>query len=156
MDEPRHFIHAQRSNLQIICRFFRKMSLLVVLMFLSVRAPAPGLSIMYIYAATSHNPYEKLISAVVKVESSGDNLAYNEIEEAFGAFQIRPIRVLDYNIRTGKNYKAEDCFSYELSREIFLYYALITGFHDYESIARNWNGSGKKTLDYWKKIKFYL
>jgi hypothetical protein len=30
------------------------------------------------------------------------------------------------------------------------------GSLDYQSIARNWNGSGKMTLDYWKKVLIHL
>jgi len=55
--------------------------------------------------------YDKIIQAVVRVESRGNTLAYNLEEEATGAFQIRPIRLLDYNRKTGKNYKLEDCYN---------------------------------------------
>jgi hypothetical protein len=77
-------------------------------------------------------------------------------EEAIGAFQIRPIRLLDYNQRTGKNYKIEDCYNFEISKEIFLYYAGKIGSREYETIARKWNGSGVTTLDYWEKVKSYM
>ena len=90
------------------------------------------------------------------VESSGDTLAFNLIEEAYGAFQIRPIRLLDYYQRTGRKYKIEDCYNYKISKEIFLYYAIRNGNLDYQTIARNWNGSGKMTLDYWKKVLAHL
>lgn len=93
------------------------------------------------------------MKAVVQVESAGDTLAYNPSEEAAGAFQIRPVRLLDYFQRTGINYKIEDCYNYDISKEIFLYYARQTGYRDYERIARNWNGSGKSTIDYWDKVK---
>ena len=93
---------------------------------------------------------------MVRIESAGDPLAYNQLEEAVGAFQIRPIRLLDYYQRTGINYKIEECFDYDISKEIFLYYARLTGYPDYETIARNWNGSGKSTLTYWGKIKSNL
>jgi hypothetical protein len=83
-------------------------------------------------------------------------LAYNNIEEAIGAFQIRPIRLLDYNQRTGNNYKSADCYNLRISKEIFMYYARRFEFSDYELIARNWNGSGKATLEYWEKVKSNL
>lgn len=102
------------------------------------------------------DPFGVLVNAIVQVESLGDPLAYNPEEEAVGAFQIRPIRVLDYNQRTGKNIKIENCYSYEVSKEIFLYYARLTGYPQYEKIARNWNGSGEATTDYWKRVKYYL
>jgi len=100
--------------------------------------------------------YDKIVQAVVQVESRGNILAYNLREEATGAFQIRPIRLLDYNRRTGKNYKLEDCYNYEISREIFLFYAKRIGNENVELIARKWNGSGKATEVYWGKVKLYL
>jgi hypothetical protein len=120
------------------------------------RAPAPGLNVIYIIAAEPVDPFEVLVSAIVQVESLGDPLAYNPEEEAVGAFQIRPIRVMDYNQRTGKNIKIENCYSYEISKEIFLYYARLTGYPDYETIARNWNGSGEMTTEYWRRVKSFL
>jgi hypothetical protein len=100
--------------------------------------------------------YCRIIKAVVQVESFGDTMANNLLEEAIGAFQIRPIRLLDYNQRTGNKYKMEDCFNYNISKKIFLYYANRIGFPEYEKIARNWNGSGETTMDYWEKVKLYL
>jgi hypothetical protein len=123
---------------------------------LVTRAPAPGLNVIYIIAAEPVDPFEVLVSAIVQVESLGDPLAYNPEEEAVGAFQIRPIRVMDYNQRTGKNIKIENCYSYEISKEIFLYYARLTGYPDYETIARNWNGSGEMTTEYWRRVKSFL
>lgn len=137
---------------------FRQVKCLLILFlsFSATRAPAPGLNVLYIIAAEPVDPFEVLVNAVVQVESLGDPLAYNPEEEAVGAFQIRPIRVLDYNQRTGKNIEIENCYSYEVSKEIFLYYARLTGYPHYETIARNWNGSGASTTEYWKRVKYYL
>lgn len=135
---------------------YLKIALIICFLSLVVKAPAPGFQVVYIHRTNPINPYALLINAVVKVESSGDTLAYNLIEEAVGAFQIRPIRILDYNQRTGKNYKIEDCYNYKISKEIFLYYATLKGNMDFESISRNWNGSGKATLDYWEKVRSLL
>jgi hypothetical protein len=133
-----------------------KSILIFFLLLLPLRAAAPGIKIALLFESKSINPYDRLINAVVRVESAGDTLAYNKVEEAIGAFQIRAIRLLDFNRRTGNNYKTEDCFNYAISKEIFLYYAKLTGYPDYESIARNWNGSGRMTLDYWNKVKKLL
>lgn len=137
---------------------FRYVKCLLIL-FLSLtvtRVPAPGLNVIYIVAAEPVDPFEILVNAIVQVESLGDPLAYNPEEEAVGAFQIRPVRVLDYNQRTGQNIKIENCYSYEVSKEIFLYYAKLAGYPHYETIARNWNGSGEATTDYWNRVKVYL
>jgi hypothetical protein len=85
-----------------------------------------------------------------------DTLAYNPLEEATGIFQIRPIRLQDYNNRTGSKYKMSDLFDYEVSEKIFLYFADQIGPYDMEQIARRWNGSGHMTTFYWNRIKEFL
>ena len=62
----------------------------------------------------------------------------------------------DYNRRTGSKYKMKDLFNYEISEKIFLYYAEQIGPHDFEKISRKWNGSGPRTIHYWKKVKKYI
>lgn len=135
---------------------FKKTFPVIFLLLLTTRAPAPGLPVIYVFASEPVQIFDRLIKAVVQIESQGNTLAYNMTEEAVGAFQIRPIRLRDYNQRTLNNFKMEDCYYYEFSKRIFLYYAILTEFPDYETIARNWNGSGRTTLDYWKKVKSHL
>jgi hypothetical protein len=130
--------------------------LIMLFLFISVRATAPDRKVFVISVPEAIDPYEKLILAIVQVESSGDTMAYNLTEEACGAFQIRPIRLQDYNQRAGKNYLHEDCYQYNISKTIFLYYAKIIGYTDYESIAKSWNGSGTRTIEYWNKVKVLL
>jgi len=146
----------ERFRIQIVTTGHLKGVLILFFLLLSVRAAAPEIKFFYIVVPEPISPYKQLIDAVVQVESSGNNFAWNEIEEATGAFQIRPIRLLDYNQRTGSNYKMDDCYDYDISKKIFLYYAVRIGFSDFETIARKWNGSGKTTLDYWGRIKLYL
>jgi len=144
------------NKLQKIKLRYLKGILIVCFFLLTIKAAAPGYPVTFILMSKPVDAFEKLVNAIIQVESKGDTLAFNKIEKAIGAFQIRPIRLLDYNQRTGKKYKSEDCFDLKISKEIFLYYAINQGFPDYESIARNWNGSGKTTLDYWKKVKSFL
>jgi hypothetical protein len=99
--------------------------------------------------------YETLLRAVMQVESKGDTLAYNPFEDAYGPLQIRPIRLMDFNIRTGKKYILKDCYRPAISKEIFMFYARLLG-PDFELIAKRWNGSGEKTIEYWKKVKACL
>ena len=150
-------LNSLRANLLQItyCNFF-KFILFIFFSLLAPKASAPEFKVFYLMASKPVDAYERIINAVVHVESKGDNSARNLIEEATGAFQIRPIRLRDYNQRTGNNYKMEDCYNYQISKKIFLYYANRIGYPDYESIARKWNGSGKTTLDYWKKVKLFL
>ncbi len=133
-----------------------KSILIIFFLLLTIRATAPNVKVAFVFNSEPVDAYDRLIKAVIQVESLGDTLAYNLTEEAIGAFQIRPIRLRDYNQRTGNNYKSEDCYNFQISKEIFLYYAKQTDFPDYETIARKWNGSGKTTLDYWEKVKSHL
>jgi hypothetical protein len=135
-----------------------RLPLALFFMLLATKAAAPDIKSLAIAESIPIdmlNFYETLMRAVVHVESSGDTLAYNAFEDAYGPFQIRPIRLKDYNRRTGKKYTMKDCFTLKVSREIFLYYARHIG-SDYETIAKKWNGSGKKTIEYWAKVKVQL
>lgn len=97
--------------------------------------------------------YTPLIDAITWVEVKEGTDLYNEIEKAVGWFQIRPIRVRDYNKRTGSHYKLADFFDYELSKQMFLYYAKGKTF---EQASKDWNGSGPMTIEYWNKVKARL
>jgi len=134
----------------------KKVFLLIVLLLSGLKVVAPDLSSVYIPSLPPEEPFNRLIHAIGMVEAKGDTLAYNGIEQAVGFFQIRPIRVKDYNRRTGSRYTLKDMFDYEISEKVFLYYASRVGPYNFEKIARNWNGSGVKTLDYWKRVKKHL
>jgi hypothetical protein len=101
-------------------------------------------------------PFKNLVHAIGMVETQFDTLAYNPLEEAAGYFQIRPIRLMDYNIRTGHSYTMNDLFNYKISEKIFLYYASDIGPYDLERIAKAWNGSGESTILYWAQVSKFL
>jgi len=130
----------------------------LIFLFLSftLRVSAPGTNFMTIFDFPPIEPYKQLVLAIGIVETKSDTIAYNPVEEAAGYFQIRPIRLLDYNNRTGSNYTLIDLFNYEISEKIFLFYADKIGPYDFELIARKWNGNGRLTVNYWKRIKEYL
>jgi soluble lytic murein transglycosylase-like protein len=121
----------------------------------SFRSIAPNANSWPIERPMPINPYESLLMAMIQVESAGDSMAFNPVEEAYGILQIRPIRILDYYRRTGKKYTMQDCYSPKISTEIFMYYASRLG-PGYEIIARKWNGSGVKTTEYWDRVKKML
>jgi hypothetical protein len=133
-----------------------KSFLIILLSLITLKAAAPDLKLLIILKSEPMDIYDRLIQAVVLVESKGDTLAYNLKEEAYGAFQIRPIRLLDYYQRTGKKYNLSDCYNFNVSKEIFLYYANLSEYSDYETVARNWNGSGNMTVTYWEKVQACL
>ena len=136
---------------------FKKI-LFFTFLFLSVpyRASSPDINSFFLFTPAPVEPYKQLIFAIGFVETMNNTLAYNPLEEATGIFQIRPIRLKDYNIRTGSNYKMKDLYDYEISEQIFLYFADQVGPYDLEQIARKWNGSGHMTTYYWDRIKEYL
>ncbi|MCU0474204.1 MAG: hypothetical protein MUC93_12720 [Bacteroidales bacterium] len=128
----------------------------LLLLPFALRLSAPSRESQIILYSRPIEPYKQLIRAIGIVETREDTLAYNPIEKAAGYFQIRPIRLEDYNKRTGSHYKMRDLFNYEISEKIFLYYAVQIGPYNFERIARNWNGSGPRTIHYWNKIKKHL
>lgn len=134
----------------------RKVILVAVLLLLSYKALAPNRASLLIVASEPVKPYERLIHAIGMVETKCDTFAYNPVEQAVGYFQIRPIRLEDYNKRTGNRYKMKDLYNYKISEKIFLYYATRIGPYDFEKISRNWNGSGRKTYYYWNRVKKQL
>ncbi len=133
-----------------------KSLLFIFFIFISIKVTAPDQDAIFIYRPVPVDAYERLINAVIQVECGGNFMAFNLKEKAAGPFQIRPVRLRDYNLRTGNNRTLEECYNLEVSKEIFLYYARRTGYPHYELIARNWNGSGNMTLQYWKKVKALL
>jgi hypothetical protein len=129
-----------------------KIILLVILFFIAVKLFAPGITQFCIQEAEKINPYTRIINAVTTIESLNGRFLYNPIENSVGWFHIRQIRVTDYNQRTGSNITLQDCYDYETSKKIFLYYACQYLPDEYESISKAWNGSGKQTEIYWQKI----
>lgn len=131
-----------------------KKALFVTLLFFTVIvSSSPERVELYIIAPQQINIYDRLIKALVYVECGDDHLKVGTHNDT-GPFQITPIRLKDYNQKTINNYKLEDCFDYELSRRIFLYYAKGS----YEQITRRWNGGPKgmkkeSTKKYWSKVK---
>jgi hypothetical protein len=136
--------------------YIKKILSVTILLLFVLKVFAPSRSTLVIIDTSPTDPFRNLIHAVGMVETKFDTLAYNPVEEAVGYFQIRPIRLKDYNKRTGNHYKKNDLYKYDISEKIFLYYASEIGPYNFERIAKEWNGSGKKTIQYWKKVKKYL
>jgi hypothetical protein len=135
---------------------FKKIVTITFLLALAFKVFAPTSESMILVRPLPVEPYKTLIHAIGLVETQFDTLAYNPLEEAVGYFQIRPIRLVDYNNRTGSTYSMNDLFNYKISEKIFLYYAVEIGPYDFERIARDWNGSGESTNLYWEQVKKFL
>lgn len=130
--------------------------MIAIILLLAIFIPAfsPVEKVCYIPESEVCRPYETIIKAVVMVESSGDTFAYNVKENAVGAFQIRQIRLDEYNRMTGENLKLVACYDYLISKRVFLFYACQFLPDDYKAISKDWNKS--KTDKYWNKVKAKL
>lgn len=117
---------------------------------------APIQKALYVERATVIQPYEKIIHAVVTVESNGDVYAFNKREKAYGAFQIREVRLKDYNAKTGSKYVLTDMYDYNISKKVFMYYASQYDPSDIKGICISWNGKSKKNKYYYKVKKQML
>jgi len=110
----------------------------------------------------SHNTTH-LLSALIMVESSNNDSAYNANEDAVGCLQIRKCMVDDVNRilrRQGKDYRFEyhDRWIRNKSIKMFDIYCKHYGLTSAEEIARCWNGGPRGmqndiTSGYWKKVK---
>jgi len=114
----------------------------------------------------NQEPDDRIINALIQIESGGNDDAYCVEEDAVGALQIRRTMVRDVNRilkRQGSEtrYEYKDRWCRQKSIEMFNiyrdYYNLITP----EEIARCWNGGPKgiykpATIAYWNKVKNHL
>lgn len=137
-------------------KLMKKMVVIICLSLFSLNLFAPVSGGLTVEITEPVNPFGKLIYAIGMVETKLDTLAFNPEEKAVGYFQIRPIRLRDYNERTGSNYKLKDMYDYDKAEKVFMYYASQIGPYNFEKIAKNWNGSGKKTRIYWNKVRKLL
>ena len=109
------------------------------------------------------NTNNEIISAIMFVESSYNNFAYNPNEDAVGCLQIRRCMVDDINrILERKNsllrFNYNDRWSRKKSIQMFEIYRKYYNLNTYEKIARCWNGGPNgiyksTTADYWDRVK---
>jgi hypothetical protein len=130
--------------------------LTILLLLFGLKAVAPDSKTLTLFDMAPVQPYSNLMYAIGMVETMGNTFAYNEYEDAVGIFQIRQVRVDDYNRRTRSNLALQDMFDHKTSEKVFLYFASLIGPYQIEKIARAWNGSGPMTDFYWSRIKSYL
>jgi len=105
-------------------------------------------------------PSDKLIDALVHVESKGENHVVGDNGRAVGVLQIHKEVVDDVNRRYGTSYTYADRKSIDKSREICRKYLLMYGGRNAtdEKYARIWNGGPRghrktSTRAYWRKVK---
>lgn len=132
------------------------MTITFFMLLLSLSCFAPSMDIVNIPAGGQIKPFEPLLDAISIVESGKNNLALNEAEGAYGALQIRQVRLDHYFQLTGKRYVLTDMYDYEKAKEVFIYFAMRIGDNQFEQISKRWNGSGPLTEIYWNKVKALL
>jgi len=102
--------------------------------------------------------YEPLIDAMFTYEASRNPFAINDMEQAYGGLQIRQNRLDHYNCLNNTNYILTDCFDFQLSKKIFLYFTNHDSkgkeipYKTWEQAAKDWNGSGDMTITYWENV----
>jgi hypothetical protein len=130
-----------------------KKLIFIILLTIPFQLSAPPNKCVMIAKEEGINPYENLWKAVCQVETGGNAMAYNSHEGAVGIAQIRLIRLRHYNRLTGKNYTLREMYDTLKAKEVFMYFC---NGRDFETIAREWNGKGRMTVEYWKKVKVLL
>jgi len=119
--------------------------------------------IFFLLASTCHGAdLEKLIPALIAVESRGNNHAIGDSGKAVGCLQIWPIMVEDVNRISHMHYTFADRYDREKSIEMCRIYLnhYATNKPD-EYAARIWNGGPQgykkdSTKKYWEKVKRHL
>jgi len=110
---------------------------------------------------------QKLINALIQVESNGNDKIIGDNGKSKGCLQIHNVVILDVNRVYKSTFKHSDAFDRELAQsicEMYLkhwskYYKRKSGKEiDNEGLARLWNSGPKwftkkhKTHAYWKKV----
>ena len=100
-----------------------------------------------------------LITALIMVESSNNDLAIGDQGRAIGCLQIHRGVVLDVNRITGSHYRHQDMTNRVQARAVCAAYLSHYGRGaTTEQLARRWNGgpTGDRktaTVAYWAKVK---
>jgi len=104
-----------------------------------------------------------LISALMIVESSNNDMAIGDQGRAVGCLQIHKAVVLDVNRITGSHYRHQDMTNRVAARAVCEAYLKHYGKNcTTEQLARKWNGGGpagdkkKATEAYWLRVKKHL
>jgi hypothetical protein len=110
--------------------------------------------------------FMNILDAIIHVESSNNDSAYRESEDAVGCLQIRQTMVDDVNRilkRQGKikRYTYNDRWERDKSIEMFNIFVDYYNLETAEEMARCWNGGPRginnpATVDYWGKVKSEL
>jgi hypothetical protein len=128
------------------------LTILILNLFFSILTAPPD-PVVYI----ADNPGirdQRLLNAIIQVESGGNSLQINFSEQAIGLLQIRKVMLNEVNRIVGyEKYTIKDCLDSLKSIEI---YWTVQSFwnptNDFKTGAIIWNGRSKHN-HYWNKVK---
>ena len=144
----------------------RKATWLIILFTVILAASALG---SVTGQSTLRQKQEKLLNALIKVESNGNDKAIGDNGKAIGCLQIHRVYWVDAIERSGLGGNYVDCMRRDYSKCVVraymnrhgkLWWKTMDGFNA-EKIARIHNGGPKgykkkATKSYWKKVKKVL
>ena len=117
---------------------------------------------LFDYIVKPVNYMINLMDAIMEVESSNNDSAYNASEDAVGCLQIRKCMVDDVNRilkrkRIPYRYSYNDRWSRDKSMQMFDFYCKYYRLNTAEKIARCWNGGprgmqNEMTVGYWERV----
>ena len=109
--------------------------------------------------------WERVINAIIQVESNGNPKAFNPNGNCAGILQITPGLVKQCNAwlkakKSKKRYTLADRYNVKKSKEMFeMYQHYFNPSNDVEKAIRMWNGGPgykvKSTNEYYKKVMKY-
>lgn len=133
----------------------KKMIIVICFISLFTSLAAPPAQSIVIIMPEAISPYTPVVNAISGIESSHGRFMLNVKEQATGYFGIRPIRLNDYNRKTGSHVTLNECNDYETGKRILLYYISQIDYRDIKAMAICWNGVSKRNL-YYGKLKAAL
>jgi hypothetical protein len=117
----------------------------------------------FVHRSNPMTTISNLISALIIVESSGNDLAIGDNGRAIGPLQIHKAVVLDVNRIIGSHYRHQDMTNRAQARAVCEAYLRHYGKGcTTEQLARKWNGGGpagekkQATEAYWNKVRKHL
>jgi hypothetical protein len=130
-----------------------KMLIILFLSLITFPALAPGYKSIYLERPEAIRD-DRLLLAIIKIESNGDPSVINWKEQAMGLLQIRPCMLKEVNRIVGyEKYSTKDCLDSLKSIEMYqLIQSRYNPTNDFKTGAILWNGKSKLNL-YWKKVK---
>jgi len=128
---------------------------------ISVAVALAGLA-MGALAVAGYQQEDKLVKAIIQVESAGDDGAVGDGGKSVGCLQITEQMVDDVNRISGLGYQYTDRTDRQKSIQMYCIYTNHYSNNESDEVkARRWNGGPngdrkQATVEYWRKVKSHL